>query len=185
MTRYIALLRGINISGKNKISMPDLKTALIEKGFADVKTYLNSGNVLFSDDEMDVVKLAERIRIIISETFQLQEYLKDHLNRDCFVFAVEEDGKIISIAFLLIQEKPANPRFPHGRVGNIMNVYTVAEKRRQGIAGNVIKQIMDFGKTQNLDFLELKAAPMGYPLYKKLGFEDACSRCKEMEYHWE
>ena len=66
-----------------------------------------------------------------------------------------------------------------------MNVYTVAEKRRQGIAGNVIKGIMDFGKTQNLDFLELKAAPMGYPLYKKLGFEDACSRCKEMEYKWE
>lgn len=72
MTRYIALLRGINISGKNKISMPDLKTTLTEKGFADVKTYLNSGNVLFSDDEMDVVKLAERIRIIISETFQLE-----------------------------------------------------------------------------------------------------------------
>ncbi len=116
---------------------------------------------------------------------QLQEYLKNHLNRDCFVFAAEEEGKIISIAFLLIQEKPANPRFPHGRVGNIMNVYTVAEKRRQGIAGNVIKGIMDFGKTQNLDFLELKAAPMGYPLYKKLGFEDACSRCKEMEYKWE
>ena len=116
---------------------------------------------------------------------QLQEYLKNHLNRDCFVFAAEEDGKIISIAFLLILEKPANPRFPHGHVGNIMNVYTVAEKRRQGIAGNVIKQIMDFGKTQNLDFLELKAAPMGYPLYKKLGFEDACRRCKEMEYKWE
>ena len=43
---------------------------------------------------------------------QLREYLTNHLNRDCFVFAAEEDGKIISIAFLLIQEKPANPRFP-------------------------------------------------------------------------
>ena len=72
MTRYIALLRGINISGKNKISMQDLKTTLTEKGFADVKTYLNSGNVIFSDDEADVVKLAERIRIIISEIFQLE-----------------------------------------------------------------------------------------------------------------
>lgn len=47
MSRYIALLRGINISGKNKISMPELKTALGEKGFADVKTYLNSGNPAF------------------------------------------------------------------------------------------------------------------------------------------
>ena len=116
---------------------------------------------------------------------QLKEYLANHLNRDCYVFAAEEDQRIISIAFLLIQERPANPRFPNGRTGNIMNVYTVPEKRRQGIAGNVIKQIMDFGKTQNLDFLELKAAPMGYPLYKKLGFEDACSRCKEMNFKWE
>ncbi len=72
MIRYIALLRGINISGKNKISMPELKAALSEKGFADVKTYLNSGNVIFSDDETDVVKLAERIRAIIFETFHLE-----------------------------------------------------------------------------------------------------------------
>ena len=70
--RYIALLRGINISGKNKISMPELKTALGEKGFADVKTYLNSGNVIFSDNETDIVKLAERIRTIILETFHLE-----------------------------------------------------------------------------------------------------------------
>ena len=69
---YIALLRGVNISGKNKISMPELKTALSEKGFADVKTYLNSGNVIFSDDETDAVKLAERIRAIIFETFHLE-----------------------------------------------------------------------------------------------------------------
>ena len=45
--RFIALLRGINISGKNKISMPELKTVLTEKGFADVKTYLNSVNPAF------------------------------------------------------------------------------------------------------------------------------------------
>ncbi len=70
--RYIALLRGINISGKNKISMPELKTALTEKGFADVKTYLNSGNVLFSDDEQDAEKLAESLRSIIFEAFHLE-----------------------------------------------------------------------------------------------------------------
>ena len=44
------LLRGINISGKNKISMPELKTAIGEKGFGDVKTYLNSGNVISQDE---------------------------------------------------------------------------------------------------------------------------------------
>ena len=52
--------------------MPELKTALSEKGFVDVKTYLNSGNVIFSDNETDIVKLAERIRTIIFETFHLE-----------------------------------------------------------------------------------------------------------------
>lgn len=47
MKRYIALLRGINISGKNKIPMAELKKAFEELPFEEVKTYLNSGNVIF------------------------------------------------------------------------------------------------------------------------------------------
>ena len=88
--RYIALLRGINISGKNKISMPELKTALSEKGFADVKTYLNSGNVIFSDDETDAVKLADRIHALIFETF--------HLELPVFVISQDELKSLLSKA---------------------------------------------------------------------------------------
>ena len=47
MQRYIALLRGINVGGKNKISMKELKAGFEELGFRDVVTYLNSGNVIF------------------------------------------------------------------------------------------------------------------------------------------
>lgn len=47
MKRYIALLRGINISGKNRITMSDLKAGFIELGYTAVSTYLNSGNVIF------------------------------------------------------------------------------------------------------------------------------------------
>ena len=90
MIRYIGLLRGINISGKNKISMPELKTALSEKGFADVKTHLNSGNVIFSDDETDAVKLAERIRTIILETF--------HIEIPVFVISQDELKSLLSKA---------------------------------------------------------------------------------------
>lgn len=71
MTRYIALLRGINISGKNKISMSELKTALIEKGFSEVSTYLNSGNIIFSDDEANTIVLADKIKTLIQEKFSL------------------------------------------------------------------------------------------------------------------
>ncbi|WP_460281319.1 DUF1697 domain-containing protein, partial [Clostridium senegalense] len=48
MKRYIAFLRGINISGKNKVPMAKLKNGFEELGFREVKTYLNSGNVIFS-----------------------------------------------------------------------------------------------------------------------------------------
>lgn len=71
MTRYIALLRGINISGKNKISMPELKAALIKKGFSEVSTYLNSGNIIFSDVETDTIVLSEKIKTLIQEKFTL------------------------------------------------------------------------------------------------------------------
>lgn len=48
--RYVALLRGINVGGKNLISMPDLRSAFEDEGFGEVSTYIQSGNVLFSSE---------------------------------------------------------------------------------------------------------------------------------------
>ena len=89
MKRYIALLRGINISGKNKISMSELKSCFIELGYADVITHLNSGNVVFSIDENDENILADKIKEMIRERFGLdipvfvilQEELEEVLNK--------------------------------------------------------------------------------------------------------
>ncbi|MBQ1307227.1 MAG: DUF1697 domain-containing protein [Erysipelotrichaceae bacterium] len=71
MKRYIALLRGINISGKNRIPMAELKKGFEDLSFQDVRTYLNSGNVIFSGDENDVPGLKERIGKMIKERFGL------------------------------------------------------------------------------------------------------------------
>ena len=54
MKRYIAFLRGVNINGKNKVPMTELKKGFEEIGFTEVRTYLNSGNVIFSSDEGDM-----------------------------------------------------------------------------------------------------------------------------------
>lgn len=68
MKRYIMLLRGVNISGKNKVPMARLKEAMEAQGFSDVKTWLNSGNVVFSNEETDAAELADRIgRVILGE----------------------------------------------------------------------------------------------------------------------
>ena len=47
MTTYVALLRGINVGGHKKVAMSDLRDLLESLGFSDVKTLLNSGNVVF------------------------------------------------------------------------------------------------------------------------------------------
>lgn len=59
---YVALLRGINVGGKNKIKMAELRTALEEIGLSRVKTYIQSGNVLFTspDDESSLRKRIEQ-----------------------------------------------------------------------------------------------------------------------------
>lgn len=70
--KYIAFLRGINISGKNKIAMTALKAILEESGFKDVLTCLNSGNVVFESDEKSKGALSQRIFEIIKAHFQLE-----------------------------------------------------------------------------------------------------------------
>ena len=56
--RYIALLRGINVGGNSKVEMIRLKKCFEKLGFTDVKTYINSGNVVFSSEKTDALKLA-------------------------------------------------------------------------------------------------------------------------------
>lgn len=69
MTTYISLLRGINLGAHYKIKMPDL-TALYESlGLTDVKTYLQSGNVVFTHEESDHTRLAETIKAKIEEVY--------------------------------------------------------------------------------------------------------------------
>lgn len=71
MKRYIAFLRGINISGKNKVPMSELKKEFERLGFGEVRTYLNSGNVIFSSDIDEIVKLTEQIETMIKNRFAL------------------------------------------------------------------------------------------------------------------
>lgn len=71
MKRYVALLRGINVSGKNKISMAELKSCFIKSGYENVRTHLNSGNVLFlSDKEKNALR--KEIEILIEQQFGLE-----------------------------------------------------------------------------------------------------------------
>jgi uncharacterized protein (DUF1697 family) len=67
--KYIALLRGINVGGKNMVSMSDLKACFENAGFLSVMTYINSGNVIFDSEESDTTKLIKKCEDIIEMKF--------------------------------------------------------------------------------------------------------------------
>ena len=70
--KYIALLRGINISGKNKISMSELKLELEKNKYQNVSTYLNSGNVIFESNINNKEDIMKDIYKIIKNKFNLE-----------------------------------------------------------------------------------------------------------------
>ena len=69
MSRYVALLRGINVGGKNLIKMPALKACFEANAFEDVVTYIQSGNVLFTSSGTRAAELTRRIEAMLAETF--------------------------------------------------------------------------------------------------------------------
>ena len=70
--KYIALLRGINISGKNKISMSELKVELENNKYQNVVTYLNSGNIIFESNIDNKETIMKAIYKIIKNRFNLE-----------------------------------------------------------------------------------------------------------------
>lgn len=68
-SRYVALLRGINVGGKNIVAMPELAESFREAGFGDVRTYIQSGNVLFSTDNPPGPKLEAMLERMLEKRF--------------------------------------------------------------------------------------------------------------------
>jgi len=69
---FVALLRGVNVGGKNMIRMSSLKGSFERTGFGDVSTYVNSGNILFTAKEGDPRKLERKIEAMLSGEYRLE-----------------------------------------------------------------------------------------------------------------
>ena len=82
MKTYVALLRGINVGGNNKVEMAKLKKCCEAVSFSDVRTYINSGNVIFKSNESDQEKLASTIERAIKKDFGLSipVVIRDYAN---------------------------------------------------------------------------------------------------------
>lgn len=90
--RYIALLRGINVGGRNIIKMIELRNCLEKAGFQNVTTYIQSGNVLFSHEKVDSQALEEKLGQCLKEQFTYLEPIVAY-NQEDFARIVAEAPK--------------------------------------------------------------------------------------------
>ena len=114
--KYIAFLRGINVSGKNKIKMAELRQYLAELDILNIQTYIQSGNIIFESSEVNINILEQDITDKIKEKFgfdvptlvltieQLQKVVDNHP----FAKDLENDKKFISVTFLAKTATPEN-----------------------------------------------------------------------------
>lgn len=67
--KYIALLRGINVGGNNRVPMKELKKCFEDLGFSNVLTYINSGNVIFETNKSSKKDLVKQCETAIEDSF--------------------------------------------------------------------------------------------------------------------
>jgi len=106
MATHVALLRGINVGGRNKVPMAGLREVVASLGHTGVTTYIQSGNVLFSTGEEDTAKLASALEAAISEAFGLWSSVvvlsREELARilDTNPYRDEPNPKLVHVVFL-------------------------------------------------------------------------------------
>ena len=84
--KYVLLLRGINVGGKNKVAMSDLKDMISKLGYENVITYINSGNIIFdANDNKEIVRvkishMLETFPFSINKVILTQEEYLDEIS---------------------------------------------------------------------------------------------------------
>jgi uncharacterized protein (DUF1697 family) len=110
MQKYLALFRGINVSGKNIIKMESLRKAMADNGYGNVKTYIQSGNVIFTATEPDKNRVKQHIEALVQKEYNLSLtiFILDesdmhralHLNLFAGPDDIEEGAKKLYVTFL-------------------------------------------------------------------------------------
>src|SRR5579864_7103196 len=104
---YVAFLRGINVGGKSIVSMAAIKEALVNLGLRDVRTYINSGNVIFTTRISDTRKLAATVESALEDRtgLPIKVLVMDHKDLSRVVDAIPSgwvDDKTMRTYVLLL-----------------------------------------------------------------------------------
>ena len=86
LKKYISLLRAVNVGGNNLLAMSDLKKELIEAGFQNPQTYLQSGNLIL-EDQRSIHAVNQEIQALIKDKFDIEISVltySDHVFQEIF-----------------------------------------------------------------------------------------------------
>lgn len=140
--QYIALLRGINVGGNRKIKMADLKKILIEMGLEQVKTYIQSGNVVFYYKKEKTEELSEMIKKAVKDIYDF--------DIETMCFEVENFRKIV-------ENMPFEVNETNIKTFHIMMLKTTIEK------ANVVEKLEKYITTGEIILPTEKVLYLQYP----------------------
>jgi len=102
-----------------------------------------------------------------------KEYLEKHIEDGSIIsYIAIDNSKIVSSAILCIYETLPIPSCLNGKIGLLLNVYTIKEYRRKGLAKKILNKVIEEAKLSEIGKIQLDYTDDGYPVYKKLGFEE-------------
>lgn len=112
MQQFVAIIRGINVGGHNKVNMKQLRDALVQSGLDDIRTYIQSGNIVFRSPGKDALKHAATVRDVLATEFSVQVpvIVRDSkewqrtLKRNPFL---SQTGDFAKLLVTFLSEKPA------------------------------------------------------------------------------
>lgn len=116
MKTYISLLRGINIGGHKKIKMDSLRDGFSSLGYTNIKTYIQSGNILFCSKEEDKTKLEREISSMIMDKYGFDvpvlvlnsDDLNEVITNNPFANSINHKKEFIHITFISNEVKEIN-----------------------------------------------------------------------------
>ena len=108
-----------------------------------------------------------------------REYFTDTIPKEIFYgwLSTTSSGENVASGGVVIDHHPPGPANLTGKIGYIMNLVTVPEYRRQGVAREIIKTMIEWIIDQEITVMALHATEMGEKLYRELGFEVSNEMC--------
>ena len=101
----------------------------------------------------------------------LCNYFKQALNNKIYIcWLAKIDNSIVGVGGMVIREQPGNFKNPSGKVGYLLNMYTVPSHRRKSICNEILNRLISTAKEMGVTAFELHATKEGESLYQKHGF---------------